>query len=276
MREPSNVLQVSGLQVKVKTAQGMLPLVHGIDLELKRGHVLGLIGESGCGKSITCQSILQLLDRKTIHVEGSIRLNGRELSELKAEDMRKIRGKEIAMIMQNPMNAFSPVFTIGDQFVETIRTHTALTKKQAYDCAVTSLHDVNLSDPSALMRRYPFQLSGGMLQRVMIAMSMCLRPSVLIADEPTTALDVANQFQVLRQLDRIRSEYGTSILLITHDLGVISEMADEVAVMQQGRIVEKADVYQLFDHPQHTYTKQLLDARLTLPINQQTKELVLS
>ncbi len=145
--------------------------------------------------------------------------------------------------MQNPMNAFSPLFTIGDQFVETIRTHTALTKKQAFELAVTSLQDVNLPDPSELMGRYPFQLSGGMLQRVMIAFAMCLRPSVLIADEPTTALDVTNQLQVLRQLNRIRSEHGTSILLISHDLGVIAEMADDVAVMQHGRIVEKADVY---------------------------------
>ncbi|GLI08212.1 peptide ABC transporter ATP-binding protein [Paenibacillus tyrfis] len=274
--ERSNILQVSDLHVKVKTAQGTLPLVHKVDFGLKPGRVLGLVGESGCGKSVTCQSILQLLDRKTTHVEGSIQLNGRELNGLKAEEMRRIRGKEIAIIMQNPMNAFSPVFTIGDQFVETIRTHTDFSKKQAFDLAVSSLQDVNLSDPADLMRRYPFQLSGGMLQRVMIAVSMCLRPSVLIADEPTTALDVANQMQVLRQLDRIRSEFGTAILLISHDLGVISEMADEVAVMQHGRIIEKADVFALFDNPQHAYTKLLLDARLSLPINQQTKEFILS
>lgn len=265
MEQPRNVLQVSGLNVKLKTAQETLPLVHNIDFELKPGRVLGLVGESGSGKTITCLSILQLLDRKTTCVEGSIRLNGRELNGLRAEEMRRIRGKEIALIMQNPMNAFSPVFTIGDQFVETIRTHTVLTKKQAVELAKASLQDVNLQDPSELLGRYPFQLSGGMLQRVMIAVSMCLRPSVLIADEPTTALDPANQLQVLRQLDHIRSEYGTSILLISHDLGVISEMADEVAVMQLGRIVEKAEVFELFDHPHHEYTKKLLDARLTLP-----------
>ncbi|MEW9699406.1 nickel import ATP-binding protein NikD [Paenibacillus sp. SI8] len=274
--EQNHVLQVSGLHVKVKTAQGTLPLVHNIAFELKPGRVLGLVGESGSGKSVTSLSILQLLDRKTTQVEGSIQLSGRELNGLKAEEMRRIRGKEIAMIMQNPMNAFSPVFTIGHQFVETIRTHTDFSKKQAFDLAVSFLHDVNLPDPVLLMKRYPFQLSGGMLQRVMIALSMCLKPSVLIADEPTTALDVANQLQVLRQLDRIRSEHGTAILLISHDLGVISEMADEVAVMQHGRIVEKAGVFDLFDHPQHAYTKLLLDARLSLPINQQTKELILS
>jgi nickel transport system ATP-binding protein len=273
-------MQVSGLQVKVKTAEGTLHLVQNIELELKPGRVLGLVGESGSGKSVTCLSILQLLDRKTTCVEGSIRLHNRELNGLGNKEMQRIRGKEIALIMQNPMNAFSPLFTIGDQFIETIRTHTALTKKQAFELAVTSLHDVNLPDSFELMRRYPFQLSGGMLQRVMIAISMCLRPSVLIADEPTTALDMTNQLQVLCQLDRLRSEHGTSILLISHDLGVIAEMADDVAVMQHGRIVEKADVYQLFDHPQHRYTKELLDARPKLQINQQTnaqtKELVCS
>lgn len=280
MRESQNVLQVSGLHVKVKTADGTLPLVHNINLELKPGRVLGLVGESGSGKSVTCLSILQMLDRKTTSVEGSIRLHGRELNGLGNKEIRRIRGKEIAFIMQNPMNAFSPLFTIGDQFVETIRTHTTLTKKQAFELAVTSLNDVNLPDSSELMKRYPFQLSGGMLQRVMIAFAMCMRPSVLIADEPTTALDVTNQLQVLRQLNRIRSEQGTSILLISHDLGVIAEMADDVAVMQHGRIVEKADVYELFDHPQHAYTKELLDARPKLQINQQinqpTKEFVVS
>ncbi|WP_132307166.1 nickel import ATP-binding protein NikD [Paenibacillus sp. BK033] len=257
-------------------AQGEKPLVHAVDLELKPGRVLGLIGESGCGKTITSMSVLQLLDRKTTKIEGSIQLNGRELNGIHSESMRAIRGKEISLIMQNPMNAFSPVLTIGNQFIETIRTHTSLSKKQAYELAVSSLQDVNLPDPVGIMKQYPFQLSGGMLQRVMIAMAICLRPSVLIADEPTTALDVDNQLRVLRQLDRIRSEYGTSILLITHDLGVIAEMADEVAVMQHGRIVEKAEVFQLFDHPQHEYTQKLLNARPSFSINQQSKEFLLA
>ncbi len=255
------VLQVRALNVKIKSEQGMLPLVQDIDFAIKPGEVLGLVGESGSGKTITCMSLLQLLDRKTTSVEGSIRLHGREINGLRAEDMRAIRGKEIGFIMQNPMNAFVPVHTIGDQFIETIRTHSALTKKQAMELAVDSMDAVNLPQPYELMRKYPFQMSGGMLQRVMIAISMCLRPSVVIADEPTTALDVTNQLQVLRQLDRLRSECGTSILLISHDLGVISELADEVAVIYKGRIVEKADVFQLFDHPQHEYTKKLLHAR---------------
>ncbi|MED4124569.1 nickel import ATP-binding protein NikD [Halalkalibacterium halodurans] len=253
----------------------MLPLVQGLQFELKRGKVLGLVGESGSGKTMTCMSILQLLDRKTTCIEGSIQLQGRELNGLKAEDMRTIRGREIGYIMQNPMNAFSPVFTIGNQFIETIRTHTELTKRQAFELAVASMETVHLPKPSELMRRYPFQLSGGMLQRVMIAISMCLRPSVVIADEPTTALDVTNQLQVLKELDRLRLESDSAILLISHDLGVIAELADEVAVMHKGRIVEKADVFQLFDHPQHEYTKKLLQARPTLPIHEQAREFAL-
>ncbi|TYP70075.1 nickel import ATP-binding protein NikD [Paenibacillus methanolicus] len=268
------VLQVSGLRITARTPLGEKPLVHGVDLEIQPGRVVGLIGESGCGKSITSLSIMQLLDRKTTTIEGSIRLNGRELNGLRSESMRAIRGKEIALIMQNPMNAFSPVLTIGHQCIETIRTHTTLSKKQAYELAVSSLHDVNLPDPAAVMKQYPFQLSGGMLQRVMIATAVCLRPSVIIADEPTTALDVDNQLRVLRQLDRIRSAYGTSILLITHDLGVIAEMADEVAVMQSGRIVEQADVFRLFDHPQHEYTQRLLNARPAFLAHQPSKEFV--
>lgn len=270
-----HVLKVRDLNVKVKSDQGMLPLVQDLQLELKRGKVLGLVGESGSGKTMTCMSILQLLDRKTTCIEGSIQLQGRELNGLKAEDMRTIRGREIGYIMQNPMNAFSPVFTIGNQFIETIRTHTELTKRQAFELAVASMETVHLPKPSELMRRYPFQLSGGMLQRVMIAISMCLRPSVVIADEPTTALDVTNQLQVLKELDRLRLESDSAILLISHDLGVIAELADEVAVMHKGRIVEKADVFQLFDHPQHEYTKKLLQARPTLPIHEQAREFAL-
>lgn len=269
-----HVLEVSGLNVTMKTAEGKLPIISNIGFELERGRVLGLVGESGSGKSVTCLSILQLLDPATTSMEGSICLQGRELNGLKKDEVRRIRGKEIALIMQNPMNAFSPVYTIGDQFVETIRTHTSLTKKQAKQLAATSLQEVNLPDVFELMRKYPFQLSGGMLQRVMIAFAMCLRPAVLIADEPTTSLDLNNQMQVLCLLRRICTEHGTSILLISHDLGVIAEMADDVAVMQHGRIVEKAEVCELFDHPQHVYTKELLDARFQLETNPQNRRLM--
>ncbi|MEC1753844.1 nickel import ATP-binding protein NikD [Bacillus mojavensis] len=266
--EQSPVLQVRDLHVQAKTHKGVSTLVQDVSFELKRGQVLGLIGESGCGKTVTGMSILQMLDQKTTKVKGSISLLGRELNGLADKEMRKIRGKEIAYIMQNPMNAFTPVFTIGHQMIETIRSHTSFNQKQAKELAIEALHNVSLSNPIKLLKSYPFQLSGGMLQRVMIATAVCLHPSILIADEPTTALDVNNQKTVLKHLDAMRSECGTAILLISHDLGVIAEMADEVAVMQKGRIAEKADVFQLFDAPKHEYTKKLLGARLTLPIDE--------
>lgn len=266
--EQTNVLQVKDLYVQVKTKDGVTPLVQEINFELKRGRVLGLVGESGCGKTVTSMSIFQLLDRKMTSIEGSITLQGRELNGLAEKEMRKIRGKDLAFIMQNPMNAFTPVFTIGHQFIETIRSHTQWNKKQATELAIEAMHNVNLPNPANLLKSYPFQLSGGMLQRVMIAIAACLHPAVIIADEPTTALDVNNQKKVLYHLDKIRSEHGSAILLISHDLGVISEMADEVAVMKNGRIVEKADVFQLFDKPQHEYTKKLLNARSQIHLNE--------
>ncbi|MGM0904185.1 MAG: nickel import ATP-binding protein NikD [Bacillota bacterium] len=264
-----NILNVRDLHVQVRTPEGLSTLVQDINFEMKKGKILGLVGESGSGKTITSMSILQLLDRKNMSIDGSIKLKDRELNGLENKEMRKIRGKDIAFIMQNPMNAFTPVFTIGYQFIETIRTHTSLNKKQAQELAIDIMQSVNLPDPDKLLKSYPFQLSGGMLQRVMIAMAACLHPSVIIADEPTTALDVHNQLLVLRLLDKIRSEYGTSILLISHDLGVISEMADDVIVMQHGRIVESANVYDLFDHPEHEYTKKLLKTRPTLYFEKQ-------
>lgn len=267
-QEQSNILEVRDLQVKVKNKNDEITLVQDINFEVKKGSVLGLVGESGCGKTVTSMSILQLLDKKTTTVEGSIKLNGQELNGLDSKQMRKIRGKDIAFIMQNPMNAFTPVLTIGHQFIETIRSHILCSKKQATEIAIEAMSDVNLPEPAKLLKSYPFQLSGGMLQRVMIAIAACTHPAVIIADEPTTALDVKNQKTVLYHLDKIRAEYGSAILLISHDLGVIAEMADEVAVMQNGRIVEKADVFQLFDEPQHPYTKTLLEARPLLDVNE--------
>ncbi|MNW29741.1 Oligopeptide transport ATP-binding protein OppD [compost metagenome] len=257
----SNVLEVRDLQVQLHNVDSPTTLLQSIHLDIGKGRVFGLVGESGSGKSITCNAILQLLDPQRMKATGSIRLNGRELSSLPSEEMRRIRGKEIGCIIQNPMNAFTPVYTIGSQFIETLRTHAGLSKGQAKEQAIAALADMNLPEPAKLMRMYPFQLSGGMLQRVMIAVSMCLRPALVIADEPTTALDVVNQLRVLQALNRLRTEYGTSILLISHDLGVISQMADEVAVMQRGRIVEQASVHELFDQPKHEYTRMLLHAR---------------
>ncbi|UYT88671.1 nickel import ATP-binding protein NikD [Priestia megaterium] len=272
--EESKVLQVRDLHVQLKTKNGITDLVKDINFELKPGKVLGLIGESGCGKTITSMSILQLLNRKETIIEGSIMLKGQELNGLAEKEMRKIRGKDIAFIMQNPMNAFTPVFTIGHQFVETIRSHTNWNKKQATELAIESMKQVNLPEPNKLLKYYPFQLSGGMLQRVMIAIAASLRPAIIIADEPTTALDVNNQKKVLRHLDKVRSDYGSAILLISHDLGVIAELADEVAVMQHGQIVETADVFQLFDNPKHEYTKKLLNARPTLYLDEPVINLI--
>ncbi|WP_419875167.1 ABC transporter ATP-binding protein [Candidatus Pristimantibacillus sp. PTI5] len=264
MVQSGPVLEVNGLKVQAKTPDGTASLVHGISFELQPGRVLGLVGESGSGKTVTSLALLQLLDRKQTSIEGSIRLNGNELIGMKPNALQSIRGKEIGLIVQNPMNAFSPVATIGSQFVETIRTHSRMARSEAAELAIASMEDVRLPNPAELMRRYPFQLSGGMLQRVMIAISMCLKPAVIIADEPTTALDATNQLQVLRQLDRLRQSQGTAVLLISHDLGVIAELADDVIVMQQGQIVERSDVHTLFDHPKHEYTKQLLQARPNL------------
>lgn len=272
--EESKVLQVRDLHVQLKTKNGVTDLVQDINFELKTGKILGLIGESGCGKTITSMSILQLLNPKETTIEGSIMLKGQELNGLIEKEMRKIRGKDIAFIMQNPMNAFTPVFTIGHQFVETIRSHTNWNKKQATELAIESMKQVNLPDPDKLLKYYPFQLSGGMLQRVMIAIAASLHPAIIIADEPTTALDVNNQKKVLRHLDKVRSDYGSAILLISHDLGVIAELADEVAVMQHGKIVEKADVFQLFDAPKHEYTKKLLNARPTLYLDEPVINLI--
>ncbi|MCR6109766.1 ABC transporter ATP-binding protein [Bacillus sp. A301a_S52] len=260
-----SILRVKDLSVQVKTKDCMVPLVQNVHFEIDQGKVLGLVGESGSGKTVTSMAILQLLDRDNVDIQGSMTLKGKELNGL--NNMREIRGKDIAFITQNPMNAFTPVFTVGQQFVETIRAHNySLTKKEAKELAIDVMRDVNLPDPAKILKNYPFQLSGGMLQRVMIAMAACLHPTVIIADEPTTALDLHNQLLVLRLLDKIRSEYGTSILLISHDLGVIAEMADDVAVMKQGKIVEKTNVFDLFDHPQHEYTKKLLKTRPTLQV----------
>jgi nickel transport system ATP-binding protein len=259
-----NILNVRDLHVQVRNPEGFSTLVQDINFGIKRGKILGLVGESGSGKTVTSMSILQLHDKKNMDIRGSITLQGRELNGLENREMRKIRGKDLAFIMQNPMNAFTPVFTVGHQFIETIKSHTSLNKTQAKELAIDVMESVNLPNPDKLLKSYSFQLSGGMLQRVMIAMAACLQPSVIIADEPTTALDLHSQLLVLRLLDKVRSEYGTSILLISHDLGVISELADDVIVMQHGRIVEAANVLEIFDAPQHEYTKKLLRTRPTL------------
>ncbi|MCW3791571.1 ABC transporter ATP-binding protein [Paenibacillus sp. LS1] len=236
-------------------------LLHDVSFSIYSGRVVGIAGQSGSGKTLTCRSILQLLD-PAIRVNGSIRLRGNELNGMAEEQLRTIRGNDIGYIVQNPMNALVSVHSIGSQFVETIRTHTRCSKKDALTLAVQALESVRLPDPPELLKRYPFELSGGMLQRVLIALTMCLSPSIVIADEPTTALDTINQYHVLEELERLRMNQDVAILLITHDLDVIAEMADEVIVMHEGRVVEHNDVLSIFNRPQHAYTQELLHSRL--------------
>ncbi|WP_028775393.1 ABC transporter ATP-binding protein [Shimazuella kribbensis] len=263
MNQKEIVLDVKGLDVQVHSNQGKLQVVQDLSFQIESGKVLGIVGESGCGKSITCLAILQLLDRVQYVTQGSIRLKELELTNRTEAQLQKIRGKEISLILQNPMNAFNPALTIEKQFLETIYAHSKLSRKQAHDQAVKSLDEMNLPNPKELLKQYPFELSGGMLQRVMIALSICMKPMLLLADEPTTALDSVNRHHVVEALQIIKKQEKTAILLVSHDLNVIHELADEVAVMKKGQFVETGSVAQLFSNPKHEYTKLLLDARLT-------------
>jgi oligopeptide/dipeptide ABC transporter ATP-binding protein len=256
-----SVLSVENLHVHVSTPRGVVRAVNDASFDIQAGKVFGLVGESGSGKTMICLSVLNLLPNVAQVVQGSIRLRQKEIISLPANESRKLRGNEIAAIMQNPMTSFNPVVTTGQHFVETIRTHLRVNKEQAREMAVKYLKKMELPRPEKLMKQYPFELSGGMLQRVMIAIAMSLNPSILIADEPTTALDSTNQLQILKQLDGLRKEYNTGILLVSHDLGVIAQLADEVAVMYGGYIVEKAPVFKLFNRPMHPYTRTLLESR---------------
>jgi oligopeptide/dipeptide ABC transporter ATP-binding protein len=233
--------------------------IHDVSFSVDRGQTLCIVGESGCGKSVTANSILQLLPREQGKITGgSIRLNGRELTGLTPHEMRAIRGKEIAMIFQDPLTSLNPAYTVGRQMVEMLRAHQDISKKDAETKAVEMLRKVGVSDPERRIREYPHQLSGGMIQRVMIAMALSVDPEVLIADEPTTALDVTIQAQVLELMNSLKSEMNTAILLITHDMGVVSDMADFVMVMYAGEVVEYAPVEALFEQPLHPYTQGLL------------------
>lgn len=255
----TSVLEVKQLSIELNQK----PLLHPISFHVNKGEVLGLVGESGSGKTLTSMAIFQLLD-KEFTLSGSICLDELELTTASNKVIRQLRGRDMAYIMQNPMTAFSPMYTIGNQFVELIRKHQPCSKKEALNRAAQALAAVNLPDPNRLLSQYSFELSGGMLQRVMIAFAACLRPKLIIADEPTTALDLYNQLEVLKHLEHMRATYDTAILLISHDLSVIAEMVDRVIVMEKGKLVETATVEQLFNAPQHAYTKHLLNSRLTM------------
>lgn len=255
-----NLLKITNLKTSFFTDAGVVKAVDEVNLSIAESETLGLVGESGCGKSVTALSILRLVSSPPGRIlEGKVEFNGRDLLELDEIGMRLIRGKAISMIFQEPMISLNPVFTIGSQIVEAIRAHEKISRAKARERMLWSLETVRIPAPRQRSRCYPHELSGGMRQRVMIAMAISCYPSLLIADEPTTALDVTIQAQILDLLKDLQDRLGMSILLITHDLGVIAEMADRVAVMYAGRIVESATVEKLFAEPQHPYTQGLLE-----------------
>jgi oligopeptide/dipeptide ABC transporter ATP-binding protein len=254
----SHLLEVQNLQTYFPTRAGRVKAVNGVSFYIKEGELLGLVGESGCGKSITALSIMRLIASPGKIVGGSIKFKGEELTTASVERLREIRGNDIAMIFQDPMTSLNPVYTVGEQIAEALRLHRKLDKKQAWDAAIAAMKEVSIPDPARRVNDYPHQLSGGMRQRVMIAMALACNPELLIADEPTTALDVTIQAQILELLDNLRKTRKLAVLLITHDLGVVAEVADRVAVMYTGKIVEESGVEEIFRDPKHPYTQGLL------------------
>ena len=255
------LLEIQDLKVSFPSPEGPLYPVDGVTLSMGRGETLGLVGESGSGKSMTSLAVLGLLPRPHGRVAGgAIYFGGRDLTKLTYGEMMKVRGREISMIFQEPMTSLNPVYTVGDQIVEAILAHRAMTKVQARDRAVEMLAKVGIPSPEKRVKSYPHLLSGGMRQRVMIAMALALNPELLIADEPTTALDVTIQAQILDLMEGLKTERTMSVLLITHNLGIVAEAAQRVAVMYAGRLVELAPVEELFGAPLHPYTRGLLDS----------------
>ena len=252
------LLEVHNLKTYFYTEDGVVKAVDGVDFHINPGEVLGLVGESGCGKSVTSLSILRLIGTPGNIVDGKIRFEGRDLLELSDRDMVDIRGNRISMIFQQPQTSLNPVFTVGFQIAEVFRIHSDLDKEQAWQRMVDLLRVVGMPDPEEKAHAYPHEMSGGQAQRVMIAMALALKPQLLIADEPTTALDVTIQAQILDLMRDLNKQMKTAIILITHDLGVIAETADRVAVMYAGHIVEQADVHTLFAQPLHPYTQGLI------------------
>jgi oligopeptide/dipeptide ABC transporter ATP-binding protein len=260
--KPEKVLEVKDLVVEFRTDRGIVKAVNGVNFDVFKGKTVGIVGESGSGKSVTALAIMGLIPNPPGRVaSGQILFNGKSLVDIEPSEMRKIRGNKIAMIFQEPMTSLNPVFTIGNQIEEVIELHqTHLTKTQRSAKAIDMLRLVGIPSPEKRVKEYPHQLSGGMRQRVMIAIALACEPDVLIADEPTTALDVTIQAQILELMKKLQKELGMGIILITHDLGVVAETCDTVAVMYCGQIVESADVDTLFNHPAHPYTKGLMDS----------------
>jgi peptide/nickel transport system ATP-binding protein len=263
------LLDVRNLKTYFYTEDGVVKAVDGVDFHVMPGEVLGLVGESGCGKSVTSFSIMRLVGVPGKIIEGEIFFEGRDLLKLSPAEMGDIRGNRISMIFQQPQSSLNPVFQAGFQIAEVIQVHESKAKEKSWDEAVELLRLVGIPEPVKKARAYPHEMSGGQAQRVMIAMALALKPKLLIADEPTTALDVTIQAQILDLISALRQQIGTSVILITHDLGIIAEMAHRVAVMYAGRIVEQASVDTLFEKPLHPYTRGLIDS---IPILGQIKE----
>jgi peptide/nickel transport system ATP-binding protein/oligopeptide transport system ATP-binding protein len=251
-------LEVKDLKVDFATDEGTVHAVDGISFSVGAGEVLSIVGESGCGKSVTAMSILGLTRGPNTRISGSVRYGGVDLAEASDDDLRQVRGAQIAMVFQDPMSSFNPVHRIGDQIVEAILAHRDIDKREARKQAVEALGSVGIPDPETRARHYPFEYSGGMRQRAMIAMALALDPAILIADEPSTALDVTIQAQILQLLEQLNRERGLSVILITHDLGVVAEIADRVVVMYAGQIVEEGTLDEIFYDPQHPYTWGLM------------------
>ncbi len=252
------MLEVKDLRTSFFTPAGEVKAVNGVSFNLEKGKVLGIVGESGSGKSVTAYSIMQILEKTGKIVGGSIKFNGEELVDSGEKKMKEVRGNKISIIFQDPMTSLNPTYTIGHQLMEAILLHTNRNKKQSYDRAVEMLRLVNINEPEKRMKQYPFELSGGMRQRVMIAMALACEPDILIADEPTTALDVTIQAQILELMQSLQKELGMAIIMITHDLGVVAQLCDEVVVMYAGSICEQGTADEIFYNPKHEYTKGLM------------------
>ena len=253
------LLEIKGLKTHFKTDDGWLHAVDGVDLAIDAGQTVCVVGESGCGKSVTAKTVLKLIDMPPGKiVAGQVLWQGRDLVPLRAEEMRKIRAKEIAIIFQEPMTSLNPVYTVGEQIAESVRLHEGLSRAEAMNRAVEMLKLVNIPTPERRIRDYPHQFSGGMRQRVMIAIALACNPKLLIADEPTTALDVTIQAQILDLMQELKDRLGMAVMLITHAMGVVAEVAQNVVVMYAGQVIEEAPVGDLFQHPRHPYTQGLI------------------
>lgn len=253
-----DLLEIKDLTTHFFTRAGVVKAVDNLSLRLQKNRVLGLVGESGCGKTVTALSVLNIIPYPGKIISGNIFFEGRDLLTLEPKEMRNIRGAKISMIFQEPMTALNPVFTVGNQIAEVLITHLNVTKKQAMDSAIDLLRSVGIPSPEKRVHEYPHQMSGGMRQRVMISMAIACKPSLILADEPTTALDVTIQAHILELLAQIQQEMGMAMILVTHDLGLIAERAHDVAVMYAGRIVEQAETAELFANPLHPYTRGLM------------------